>query len=284
MQNWLNKSSIINIFLLTFLFCHPSSAQVQEIVRQIIDGNTIILDTGKTIRYIGVGNLAIDTPEPFSKEAYEFNKSLVEGKKIKLEYDEQKTDNQGNILAYVYQDEVFVNAKIIESGYGSVFIVSPNIKYAEKFLTLEREARQAKRGIWSEVIINQTQSNPSQQNTVLSLENRISILEAEIKELKVKLEQISKIVETLQLSNDGKDIDKSVKDSQQGAILKSDNTQTNDKTIVYVSPKMGKKYHKQECKFLGKEPKSMTLEEAKRKYDPCKICFPEFSKENAKNK
>lgn len=268
MKTKLNISLII--FAIFSLIAISSFSQTQEnIVKQVIDGNTIILDTNETVRYIGVG------VTPDNKESFEYNKGLVEGKKVKLEFDTLKNNDKGHILAYVYQDDIFINAKMIESGHGSVIIVSPNIKYAERFLTLEREARQAKRGMWSESVVNTNQSKPLDENNVLLLEKRISILEAEIKELKDKIEQLTQAIKDLQ----------SPKETKQEISAKANEKTTNDNSIVYVSSKSGKKYHKQGCKFLSDDSKQLKLEEAKKRgYEPCKICFPEFSKEDKKGK
>ena len=59
---------------------------------------------------------AVDTPgEPFSSDATEFNKELLEGRKIRLEFDEEKYDRYGRLLAYVYADDIFVNEEIVKS-------------------------------------------------------------------------------------------------------------------------------------------------------------------------
>ena len=76
------------------------------VVKRVIDGDTIELDNGKTLRYIG-----IDTPETkhptkgvqcFGEEAYKKNKELVEGKRVQLEKDVSETDRYGRLLRYVF--------------------------------------------------------------------------------------------------------------------------------------------------------------------------------------
>jgi micrococcal nuclease len=66
---------------------------------------------------------------------------LVEGKRIRLEYDQQRHDQYGRTLAYVYlENGTFVNAEIIRQGGGFANRRFP-FKYLEEFRTLEREAR-----------------------------------------------------------------------------------------------------------------------------------------------
>lgn len=122
------------------------------LVAKVIDGDTIKLANGEKARYIG-----IDTPETkhpkkavqyFGKEAYEANKKLVEGKKVRLEFDVQPTDKYGRLLAYVYVDDIFVNAWLVENGYAQVATYPPNVKYQELFSKLQREARENNRGLW----------------------------------------------------------------------------------------------------------------------------------------
>ena len=121
-------------------------------VKRVIDGDTLELITGEQVRLIGV-----DTPETkhprkpveyFGKEATAFTLRTVAGKRVRLEYDQQRHDKYGRTLAYVYlEDGTFVNAEIIREGYGFAYTRFP-FKYLEEFRRLEREAREAKRGLW----------------------------------------------------------------------------------------------------------------------------------------
>ncbi|MBP7056738.1 MAG: thermonuclease family protein, partial [Candidatus Omnitrophica bacterium] len=42
----------------------------------------------------------------------------------------------------------FVNAKILEEGYAQTLTIPPNVKYAEKFVELQRNARDNRKGLW----------------------------------------------------------------------------------------------------------------------------------------
>ncbi len=135
----------------------PKSTLSVQIVR-VIDGDTIwiccIAGKREKVRYIG-----INTPETkhstrgvehYGKEAAQANRKLVDGKTVRLEFDVQQLDRYGRTLAYVYlQDGTFVNAWLVEHGYALVMTVPPNVKYQELFLRLQREAREARRGLWT---------------------------------------------------------------------------------------------------------------------------------------
>lgn len=111
-----------------------------------------------------------------------------------------------------------------------------------------------------------------------ALEKRISELEAKIKELEGKIDQLTKLVGTLLAQQ------KNVTPNSQP---EKTNAQTNNvpqekPELVYVL-KSGKKYHLQGCRFLFGESIQMTIDEAKRKkFEPCKVCFPEVRKDKTK--
>ena len=141
-----------SLFFILFIFASsilPSGfAGIAEELRvtRVIDGDTVILEDGRHVRYIGM-----DTPEkgyPYYSEAKRENERLVKGKKVGLEYDAGKTDKYGRTLAYVYADTAFVNAELVKNGYAVIATFPPNVKYAKTFLALQEEARNQRRGLW----------------------------------------------------------------------------------------------------------------------------------------
>ena len=142
------KSIFFILFICASLIVSRSLAKdVDEAdVLRVIDGDTIILEGGQRVRYIG-----IDTPEegrPYYFEAKEENERFVQGKRVRLEYDIERQDRYGRTLAYVYVGKVFVNAELVKNGYAMIYTFPPNVKYAKIFLALQQEAREAKRGLW----------------------------------------------------------------------------------------------------------------------------------------
>jgi len=122
------------------------------LVKRVVDGDTIELETGQKVRYIG-----IDTPETvdprtttqcFGKEATAKNRELVEGKKVRLEKDVSETDKYGRLLRYVYVDEIFVNETLVREGYAFSSTYPPDVKYQDLFIEAERAAREANVGLW----------------------------------------------------------------------------------------------------------------------------------------
>ncbi len=138
------------------------------LVVRAVDGDTLKLENGERVRLIG-----IDTPEMHESEklyrdsrksgqdvktiqalgrrAYYFTRDLVEGKRVRLEFDVEKQDKYKRLLAYVYlKDGTFVNAEIVKQGYASLMTYPPNIKYVDTFKELYRQARENSRGLWKE--------------------------------------------------------------------------------------------------------------------------------------
>jgi len=136
------------------------------LVTRAIDGDTIELADRERVRLVG-----IDTPESrynaklardmkssgqdaatiiaMGKKASDFTKMLAEGKRVRLEFDIERRDRYGRLLAYVYlPDGRMLNAELLREGYAQVYTFPPNVKYIDKFLRIQREARENNKGLW----------------------------------------------------------------------------------------------------------------------------------------
>lgn len=123
-------------------------------VSWVDDGDTIILIDGRHVRYIGINSPEIEhkdkKAEPYGYQAKKFNKSLVFSKKVCLEFDKERYDQYGRLLAYVFlKDGTFVNKAMIEHGLAYCLYLWPNVKYNILLLESQRRAMSAKKGIWS---------------------------------------------------------------------------------------------------------------------------------------
>ena len=145
-------------FALGFLLAGVLNTGAQELVRvkQVVDGDTIILESGERLRLLGLNTPEVNHPkkpvEPFGKEAADFTRRMVEGKLVRLEFDPHvsKKDKYSRIFAYVFlQDGTFLNAEIIRLGYGFVIISNPPLKYEFEFVQLELNARKDRMGLWA---------------------------------------------------------------------------------------------------------------------------------------
>jgi len=128
---------------------------IEGTVVRVVDGDTInvqLADRVEKIRYIGVNAPEIHHPikgeEPGGRAAAQVNRGLVIGRRVRLELDVQPRDRYGRLLAYVWVGDTMVNAELVRLGYAQVMTVPPNVRYQDLFLKLQREARDASRGLW----------------------------------------------------------------------------------------------------------------------------------------
>ena len=133
------------------------------LVVQVTDGDTIKVLIGDVLwdlRYIG-----IDAPEggqPYSSEALNANTQLVGGQTILLEKDISETDRYGRLLRYVFLlNGTFVNAELVRLGFAEVKAYPPDVKYHEQIFEHQLEAKENGLGIWAELAIAATATEPA---------------------------------------------------------------------------------------------------------------------------
>jgi micrococcal nuclease len=122
-------------------------------VKQVYDGDTLALSTGEQVRYVGVDAPEIDhqggKSDFLAHEARQFNAKLVQGKQIRLEFDEERNDHHGRLLAYVYlENGDMVNELLVKKGFARVLPKPPNLKHFSLLLDAQRRAMVERVGIW----------------------------------------------------------------------------------------------------------------------------------------
>jgi len=140
--------SVVVLFLCLLVGCSapPETAKVI----QVIDGDTITIEGGYRVRYIGIDTPEVHpVPEAYGTEAWQVNRQLVEGKEVRLERDVSETDKYGRLLRYVYVDDVLVNAELVRLGLAEAKGYPPDIKYQDYLEKMEAEAKKAGRGMWA---------------------------------------------------------------------------------------------------------------------------------------
>ena len=132
--------------------------QEKGIVATVIDGDTIILKDGRTIRYLGINTPETNHPtkglECFGVEATIKNKELVSGKEINLECGIENIDEYGRYLRYVYVDDIFINAELVEEGFAVAFPFGQTEKFDQVFVQLENYSRMQNKGMWKACVVN----------------------------------------------------------------------------------------------------------------------------------
>lgn len=144
-------------------------------IERVVDGDTAIVsfifDDGSKYLKERVRFLGVDTPETvhpnkpvqyYGKEASDFTKSQLTDKIVWLQTDVGAKDRYDRMLAYVWLKEpsakdlddekairkYMFNARLLLDGYAQLMTVQPNSRYANLFVYFQREAREAKKGLW----------------------------------------------------------------------------------------------------------------------------------------
>lgn len=149
-------------FLLLFL--HSCAVNSATVVR-VVDGDTVVLNNGRTIRLIGV-----DTPESFTnrklakdanalnqekevmqglgKKAAAYTRSIALDKEVQIKTDRKARDRYGRTLGYIFlSDGTMLNEKLIKDGYACAY-TRFQFKYRDEFVSADNEARSEGRGLW----------------------------------------------------------------------------------------------------------------------------------------
>jgi micrococcal nuclease len=124
-------------------------------VTRVVEGDILYAEIGgrlEAVRYLGVNAPRIEHPsrgpEPFFDVAREANRRLVEGKWIRMFFEDEPRDRFGRLLAYVWVGDLFVNAALVHYGYGEAAASTSITRYGEFFRSLEAAARSEGRGLW----------------------------------------------------------------------------------------------------------------------------------------
>lgn len=143
------KSSLIISFLVTslilldviFISNLNYSYKLEEVkINRVIDGDTIELSDGRTIRLLNINAPEKDLPE--SKYASEYLKTY-ENKSVKI--DTTKPDKYGRTLARLYSSD-YINLNLVKKGFAHAYLVTD--KENKDFISAQKKAISLELGIW----------------------------------------------------------------------------------------------------------------------------------------
>jgi micrococcal nuclease len=127
------------------------------VVQSVIDGDSLTLVDGRTLRMVGVQAPKLpkgrpNFPEwPFAREAQAALSELVEGQSVTLYFGGTRQDRYGRVLAQLARDDgLWVQGELIRRGLARVYTFPDNRAAAAEMLALEREARAGRRGLWAD--------------------------------------------------------------------------------------------------------------------------------------
>ena len=144
-----------------------TSGIIEGIVSKVVDGDTAVINVDGQDRRVRL--LGVDTPETvhpnkpvqfYGKEASNFTKQSLTGRRVWLEYDSSPLDRYQRHLAYVWLERPdsinegtirrdMFNARLLLGGYAKVMIINPNKRYKDLFNKFQREAQSTGKGLWA---------------------------------------------------------------------------------------------------------------------------------------
>ncbi|ROM77552.1 nuclease [Pseudomonas brassicacearum] len=158
----IKKASLAGAFFVSAIwltgaqaFCPTPTGLAQVTVQRVVDGDTLRLTDGRSVRMIGLNSPELGrqgrSDEPFAVAARRRLEALVatgDGR-VGLVLGKEGKDRYGRTLAHVYSsDGTNLEAKLLAEGLGFHVAVAPNVDLADCQAAAERQAREAGLGLW----------------------------------------------------------------------------------------------------------------------------------------
>lgn len=140
--------------LLAVLVALPAGANSLLRIKTVVDGDTVILDSGRHVRLIGINTPEIGhdgrPDEPLARAARERLQQLVQHG-VRLTYETEREDRHRRALAHLeLPDGSSVGEILLREGLAVMIAVPPNVARVATLRAAENEARRTQRGIWRE--------------------------------------------------------------------------------------------------------------------------------------
>jgi micrococcal nuclease len=135
----------------------PRDAGRIVFVDRVIDGDTIEVALGGVADEVEVRLIGADAPETvppgkpaecLGPTASAFAIHALGGERVRLEFDVQRIDRFGRVLAYVWTDGKLFNQSLVEHGLATLETDPPHVRYVDRIAAAQRRARQHERGVW----------------------------------------------------------------------------------------------------------------------------------------
>lgn len=122
-------------------------------IKTIYDGDTVVLEDGQKIRFLGINTPEIshrgNQADAGGNEAKSWLIAKLKDGKVRLETDVEKTDSYGRTLGHLFtENNEHLNVLLVAEGLAQASIWPPNLKYTTALVAAEQHAEHAKLGIW----------------------------------------------------------------------------------------------------------------------------------------
>lgn len=146
-------AAVFTLLAASLLATYPVSAQETVVIRKVLDGDTVVLGDGRHVRYIGINAPEIEhgtePAEWLGPTAHRVNRTLVQGRTVRLEFETERRDQYGRWLAHiVLSGKTHVGNELVMRGLAHVLVRPPNIMHASNLRVSQRKAMAAGRGMW----------------------------------------------------------------------------------------------------------------------------------------
>lgn len=127
-------------------------------VVRIIDGDALVLDTGLSVRLVGIEAPAPERRnregQPFADEATRMLEDMVLGRQVQLVYPGITRDRYDRALAYVRTNdnlgpELWLNQEMLQLGGARARIYPDTSRLGESLIEMEAAARAKELGLWA---------------------------------------------------------------------------------------------------------------------------------------
>jgi micrococcal nuclease len=121
----------------------------QKLVTRIIDGDTVVIEGGHSVRLLGID--ADERGYPCYGPAKDRLEELVLNREVYLESDGDDKDRYKRYLRYLILDGENINVKLVGEGLAIAYFYPENVKYREEITAAEEYAIDNNIGCkWSE--------------------------------------------------------------------------------------------------------------------------------------
>ena len=124
---------------------------------EVVDGDTVVLDTGEQVRMVGIQapKLPLGRPYfptwPLACEAKGALEALALNRVVTLSFGGRRLDRHGRLLAHLHRaDGLWLQGEMLRLGLARVYSFRDNRALVPEMLALEATARDARRGIWAD--------------------------------------------------------------------------------------------------------------------------------------
>lgn len=127
-------------------------------VVRVIDSQTVTLDDGREVRLIGALGPTPDMPStpadmsadwPPERQAHAALEALVAGRAVELRFQGRRSDRYGRALAQLFVGGDWVQKSLVGAGHARAYGLPGNVACLTELLSAERDARDARRGLWA---------------------------------------------------------------------------------------------------------------------------------------